>query len=435
MNDTPVQKIKNGDTLASTPLRRDALRILEAGLQAIDTGRVIRESIMFRDDALCIRDEVCSLTLTNRVFFIGIGKCASEAAVAIEALLGDRLEGGVVLDVAIADTCKTQRIECFTGTHPYPTDQNVEITRRIVDRLQRLTERDLVIVFVSGGGSTLLCLPDEKASCIDERLLLGALIRAGATIQEINTVRKHISLARGGHLARYAYPAQVISLIVSDVPGDDIAFVASGPTVKDETLAIDALNILNKYRVSLGDRPIELLETPKDDRYFKNVWNILLVSNERALNAMADEAKRLGYVPHIKTRALSGEASSVASIILADLHAAPTKSALLYGGETTVVVRGNGSGGRNQELSLAALTNIKAGELIVSLASDGRDNSDAAGGIADAETQQHASREGITNDTYLATNDAHTFFARTGDSISTGHTGSNVSDLILALKL
>ncbi|MEK7631184.1 MAG: DUF4147 domain-containing protein [Patescibacteria group bacterium] len=434
MDDVHAQKIKNIDTLTSTPLRRDALHILEAGLQAIDTGRAIRESITFRDDALCIRDEVCSLTLTNRVFFIGIGKCASEAAVAMEDILGDRLTGGIVLDVAIADTCKTQRIECFTGTHPYPTDQNVEVTRRIVDRLQRLTERDLVIVFVSGGGSTLLCLPGEGASCIDERLVLSMLIKAGATIQEINTVRKHISLARGGHLARYAYPAQVISLIVSDVPGDDISFVASGPTIKDETSAIDALKILNEYRVPLGDRPVELLETPKDNRYFNNVWNVLLISNERALSAMAKEARRLGYAADVKTRSLSGEACDVAGAIMADLHAAPSKSALLYGGETTVVVRGHGVGGRNQELSLAALADIKEGELIVSLASDGRDNSDVAGGIADAETQRHASRESIMGDTYLAENDAYTFFARTGDAISTGHTGSNVSDLILALK-
>lgn len=429
-------KILNKEKLSESQLRKDAMTILEAGLAAIDTRQVIKNTISLESDALCIKDTMCSLASTKRVIFIGVGKCASEAAVAFEELLGDRLVGGVVLDVAISNTCKTQKIECFTGTHPLPTDQNVFVTKKIVEKLKGLSEDDLVLIFVSGGGSTLLCLPEEGATCVDESLILQALFKKGATIQEINTIRKHISLARGGHLARYAYPAQVISLIVSDVPGNDISFVASGPTVKDETTVVDASAILEKYGLSQFMGPaFQLIETPKDDMYFKKVWNILFISNEHALRAMTSEALTLGYDAEIRDSKVAGEARVVGDKILSELRATQGKKALLYGGETTVTISGHGKGGRNQELSLSLLSKIQQDELVISLASDGRDNSDAAGGICDMVTHEHAKQHDIDPATYLADNDSFTFFQKTGDDIQTGHTGSNVSDLILALKL
>lgn len=432
-----IQKIKNAEVLAEGDARRIALEIADAGLRAIDTPTVLRETIRLEGHQLCIGTNTCSLFETKRIFFVGIGKCAIQAALTLEEILGDTLSGGIVLDVSMPELCDLKKIECHVGSHPMPTEQNVEVTKKIVTLLKDLKEEDLVLVFISGGGSTLLCLPDEGATCIDEAIILKSLFNKGAGIQEINTVRKHLSLARGGHLARYAYPAQVIGLVFSDVPGNDISFVASGPTILDTTTAQDANMVLDKYDIKVaGDlKTISLLETPKDEKYFRRVQNILLVSNERALFAMAGKAKDLGFATSVCDSCLTGEARDVGRTIAEALHAVPSKSALLYGGETTVTIRGSGIGGRNQELALSALADIRENEIIITLASDGRDNSDAAGAVCDTITKEKAHKANLSIQQFLDTNDAYTFFQKTGDFLDTGHTGSNVSDLIIALKI
>ena len=297
-------------------------------------------------------------------------------------------------------------------------------------------EDDLVLCVVSGGGSTLLCFPPDGGSLDAERATLQALTQAGATIREINTVRKHTSLARGGFLAQHAYPARVVSLVFSDVPGAPADFVASGPTVRDPTTLEDAARVLGRYGLA-GDRaapPIVLLETPKEARYFERARTIVLVSNETALQAMATRAGALGYAATVVTSTLAGEAREVGERVVRELRTAGERTALLYGGETTVTVTGGGRGGRNLEVALGAQRLVGDGEVVVTVASDGRDNGEFAGAVADAEGRVNARRLGLDLDAYLADNDSYAFFERAGSYLVTGSTGSNVADLIVALR-
>ena len=429
--------IKNFEELATTALRRDALMIAEAGFEGVDTARALEEMVHFEDGRLCIGGKICTVEVPERIFFIAVGKCAAASATTIERLLGDRLTRGIVLDVSHSVMCKDlrlEKIECFMGTHPTPSQSNVDATHQILALLSDLTPRDAVIVLVSGGGSTLLCQPPAGMTCNDEADLFKELTHRGASIQELNTVRKHLSLARGGNLARAAYPAQVIGLIFSDVPGNSMEFIASGPTVRDTTTIEDARAALARYGISHESLP--LLETPKEDTYFDHVQNILVVDNTRGLHAMKRKSEELGYTAHIVTDAISGEARDVAGRIAGELHAAEPKTALLYGGETVVTIEdaSRADGGRNQELAIAALQHIREGEIIAPFDSDGRDNSDYGGGIADQVTLSHAQEKHASIDEALASHASYTFFSKTGDAIVTGETGSNVSDLLVALK-
>ncbi|TSD03567.1 MAG: hypothetical protein Athens071426_204, partial [Parcubacteria group bacterium Athens0714_26] len=255
-------------------------------------------------------------------------------------------------------------------------------------------------------------------------------------IEKINTVRKHLSLARGGFLAKYIYPAKAVSLIFSDVPGHSIEFVASGPTTKDTTTISDAREVLWKYNTlkDLNISNLDLIETPKHNKYFKNIDNILVVSNEVALRAMADKALKLGFQAEIITNNFSGEARNLGKEFVSKLEEKNPKTVLLYGGESTVTVRGDGKGGRNQELALSALRYIKDNQLLVSVASDGRDNCELAGAICDIISRIKVKNLGLSVEKYLENNDSYGFFVKTGDYLLTGDTGSNVSDLIIAIK-
>ena len=425
-------KIKNFKELAMTESRRKVLEIAEAGLQAIDTGTVIKNNIRFEKGIIYVKDESFSVEPGSRLLVVGVGKCSLEVGAALEAILGKAISGGIVIDVHPG---KLKRIKAYAGTHPFPSEQNVDATRKVIQLLAGLTKKDLVIFIISGGGSTLLCQP-TNFTYQDEAEIIKCLFAGGATIEEINTMRKHLSLARGGYLAKYAYPAKVISLIFSDVPGDRIEFVASGPTVKDSTTVVHAKKIVRKYEIEkkFGFIANGLIETPKDNKYFENVKNILLVTNKIALTAMAKRGKELGFKTRIKTRELRGEAREVGEKIVRDIDSAPSKTILLYGGETTVTLKEKGRGGRNQELTLSALRFLKNGEIIAAVASDGRDNSDFAGVICDIMTRERAENLGLVLERYLYENRSYEFWNRTQDYILTGDTGSNVSDLIVALK-
>lgn len=426
-------KIQNAAQLAITPLRKAALEIAEAGLQAIDTQYIIEKGVRVdTNNALHIGDEVFSLEGVQRLFVVGVGKCAFRAVEALEKVLGDRIADGVVLDVQFG---KLERVRSLLGDHPFPTDRNMQATAEIIQLLSETREDDLVLFVVSGGGSTLLCQP-ESMKCEEEQGILDCLFRAGATIQEINTLRKHLSYARGGNLAKYAYPAQVVSLIFSDVPGDGIESISSGPTVVDTTRKEDAQKVLDRYKVAetCGFRSIELLETPKDAKYFENVRNILFVSNKTALEAMREKAEQLGFNTHVPSAELTGEARDVAKYLAEELHKAPGKSVLLYGGETTVTVKNPGKGGRNLELALSALRFVQEGEIVMTVASDGRDNTEYAGAIADFVAKEHAAAKKLDIEKYLNGNQSFVFFEQTGDYLFTDSTGSNVSDFIITIK-
>ncbi len=424
-------KITSFAELAVTPERKVALAIAEAGLAAIDTGAAIRKWVKKESDAFSIGGGVIRNEEYERLFVVGVGKCALDAGAALEEILGDNITKGIILDLREGHL---KRMKTYAGTHPFPTEANVKATTEIIELLAECTPKDLVLFIISGGGSTLLCQP-RNFTYMEESKLLEYLFEISAPVEKINVLRKHLSLARGGHLAAYAYPARVISLIFSDVPGDDIEFIASGPTVKDTTTIHEAEAIARKYKIEkrLGFK-LHLLENPKDEKYFKKVKNVVVVSNQIALATMRDEAERAGFKTKVVTHTLHGEARKVGVAIVKKVRKLSARSVLLYGGETTVTVRGNGLGGRNQELALGAMKKIRRGELVLSLASDGRDNGNYAGALCDIITKEKAERAELNANDFLKRNDSSRFFEQVGDMLVTGGTGSNVSDLIIAIK-
>lgn len=432
-------KIQNSAALSRTSERSDVLDIAEAGLQAIDTTNAIDATVQCDGAVLTLRgtneEQTYELAQYERIFVAGVGKCSIEAARAIEAQFGDMIADGVVLDVREAQQ-PLHTIRSYVGTHPYPSDENISNTHKLIELLDATTDQDLVLFIVSGGGSTLLCQP-ETGVCTDEVQIVKALYQAGASIYEINTVRKHLSKARGGNLARFAHPATAAALIFSDVPGDDISFIASGPTVRDETTVTDAKAVIAQYdlyeQCGFDIGPL-LMETPKDEAYFTPVSNIVAVSNETALAAMAQQAEQLGYHVRVCSSCLAGEASDVATSVANELHDEQPGTVLLYGGETTVTITGDGDGGRNQEFALAALNAIAAQEVIASVASDGRDNGPYAGAIVDHTTAERAQKRNVNIQEYLRRNNSQEFFETVEDHLQTGYTGSNVADLVIALK-
>lgn len=421
-------KIKNFEQLAQSDVRKKALKIAEAGLEAIDTSKAVADAVSIKSGELFVKHQKFSLHDYKNIYVVAIGKCANEAARVLEQVLGDRIADGIAFDLKKS---KFKKLKSYAGKHPYPAQMNVDITEEIIKLLKPTTERDLVIFIVSGGGSTLLCSPD-KMFCQDEVKILQALFKAGANIKEINTVRKHISRARGGQLAKYAYPSRVVSLIFSDIPGNDLTMVASGPTYLDATTIEDAEAVLSKYQV-LKKCSLDhcgLIETPKQKKYFENVTNILLVSDELALHAMAAEAQGLGFRVRLKPGDLKDDILLQAPKVLTELNEMKPSTVLLYSGETTMTkFNARGGGGRNLELALATVRRLRDNELVLTLASDGEDNSDLAGAIADQNTFHKLQKLGDVGE-----QPAYGLFKQTGDYILTGKTGSNISDLLIALK-
>jgi glycerate-2-kinase len=344
------------------------------------------------------------------------------------------LSGGVVIDLIPDQT--EHYFRYFQGDHPNPSGRNVAATQELISFLKASRSDDLVIFLISGGGSTLLAQPRDFEVTLEQKIFQ-VLTSQGATIQELNTVRKHLSLARGGFLADYAYPATIVSLIFSDVPGNDLSFIASGPTVLDQTTVFEADHLIDKYHVrSQLDLPFDyFVETPKDPTRFARVKNILLLSNQVALEAAQQQSLEMGYQAIICDLKLSGEARQVGPTIAKVLHQSPAGTVLLYGGETTVTIKGQGSGGRNQELVLATLSELREDEVILSLASDGHDNGPAAGAIGDIKTVAQAQVLGLSIEKDLIDNNSEHFFAQVGDALTLTTPGANVSDLILAVKI
>lgn len=423
--------IHNADALATTPLRADALAIAEAGYQAVNTKGALQRFLQVTDGALRVGDRSYPIA-GRRVYFVGIGKCAVAAGSAVEDILGETLTGGLALDVSKLHDAKVNKIQVLIGTHPLPSAENERASARILSFLAERDEHDLVIVLISGGGSVLLCSPEVPMTSADEGALFKALTGHGVPIHEMNTVRKHLSYARGGGLAKAAYPAEVVSLFISDVPGNDIAVIASGPTIRDSSTVEDARTILAHYGIE--ETRITFIETPKEEKYFERVSNVLFLSNLDALAAMNEAALRRGYAVEIVTDRLTGEAGTVGCTIAEKLRNAELRTALLYAGETTVALgNGDGRGGRNQELALSALLSLPEGGLVLSFASDGHDNTEHAGAIADATTLEHARVRNLSIEDSIRAHRSFDFFAATEDALITGYTGSNVSDLTLAL--
>jgi glycerate-2-kinase len=417
--------ISNFETLASTPLRRDALTIAEAAYRSIDTSAVIKRFCFLEGDVLHIKEASYDLNAFEHIYIIGFGKASCTAVSAIEDVLTTRVSAGVVIDKS-PGVCHTVKV--FQGAHPLPTAHNVDASTEITDLAISATERDLVIVVVSGGGSSLLCWP--MSECEQGNKLYEAFLTTGGSISELNTLRKHISSVKGGGLAKMLYPATVAALIFSDVPGDAYDFVASGPTYKDTTQVADAEAILHKYNIT---ETFSFTETPKEDMYFEKVTNIPLVSNIHAVKGMEEKARELGY----DVLVLSTEEYREATVVLSDMkQALKPKTCVLVAGEPSVIVTHIGDkGGRNEYAAGQAFSLIEDNQVCVPFATDGIDNkSKAAGAIIDTNVLSFAKEQGIDIEEYVREGKHDELCERLSIQIMTGATGSNVSDCIIYLQ-
>ena len=416
--------IKNFNELATTPNRKIALEIMESGLDAINTTKVIDSSVLVVGNILFVKGKPFNLVKYKKIKVVGFGKSSCEAALALEKILGSRIEKGAVIGLQKVDS---KYIETFAGTHPRPSEQNIEAGKKIYELINNSNEEDLIIVLVSGGGSALLCYPENEY--IQGAKLYDAFLKSGKTISEINTVRKHLSLLKGGGLAKLAYPATVIGLIFSDVPGDIFENVASGPTYKDKSIIEDAQKIITEN--NLGE--FDLVETSKEDKYFDNVYNFVLVSNKTAVEAMAKKAQEFDLGVNIISTDLYDETEKALEKIFS---AKKDNSVVLAAGEPGIVVKeGAGKGGRNFHMALQAVKNkmIDENSVFIPFASDGMDNSDMAGAIVDKNTINKSDKLSLDAGNYLERFDSYEFFQKTGDMIETGLTGANVSDLMILL--
>src|SRR3989344_753049 len=416
--------IKNFDQLATTENRKIALKIIEAGLNTINTKRIVFSSVFLSNNILSVQGQEFNLEKFKKIKIVGFGKSSLEAALALEEILGPRISEGVVIGLNKI-VCK--RVETFVGTHPKPSEANAKAGMKIYELLNQSTKDDLVIALISGGGSALLCYPPEE--CEQGQILYDAFLRSGKTITEINTVRKHLSFFKGGGLAKIAYPATIVGLIFSDIPGNMFENVASGPTYKDKTTIADAEKIIAEN--NLGK--FNLIETPKEDKYFENVYNFILVSNEIAIDKMAEKARDFNLEVKIASTELYDEVNESLKKIFSFKK---INSLVLAAGEPSIIIENsNGKGGRNLHMGLETIKMnlIDDDSLFISFASDGIDNTEVAGAIVDKHTIEKATKLGLDTDDYLKRFDSYSFFQKIGDMIITGPTGANVSDLMILL--
>lgn len=444
------------DSLRALPQGQAVARILAAALRAVDPSEAVSRALSRRGSLLIAGDRSYDLDQFDRIFVVGAGKAGAPMAAAAAALLHGRLAGGVVIVKEghgwSEPAAGLENTTILEASHPVPDERGVAATRRLIDLLNQAGERDLVLCLISGGGSALLTSPAPRLELADLQALTRLLLASGADIIQINTLRKHLDEIKGGGLARLAAPASVLTLVLSDVVGDPLDVIASGPTVADPSTFAEAWQILEQYGLleqapapvlsSLQDGLQGLLpDTPKPgDPLFKRVYNLVVGSNLQAAQAAALQAAAEGFYPLLLTTSLRGEARQAGRALAAlaqQLSAPwaggfPRPACLICGGETTVTLKGSGQGGRNQELALAAVPGLTGleGVILVALATDGGDGpTPAAGAAAASQTLERARRLGLDPSEYLERNDAYHFFQPLGDLLLPGPTLTNVNDL------
>ncbi|HEY75388.1 MAG TPA: glycerate kinase [Thermoflexia bacterium] len=451
-------KREASDVKRQEGLREQVMELVWAALGAVNPMRAVARNLQREGNQIRVGDRLYELPSDRRVAVIGAGKAGGGMAAGVEAILADRIgEGWVNVRYGYEPSRPLQRIRVHPAGHPIPDQAGVEGTRRILDLVEGLDEGDLALVLISGGASALLVQPVEGVSLEDLQQLTDELLRSGATIEEVNTVRKHLSQVKGGHLARRITQrgAQAAVLVLSDVVGNPLDGIGSGPCAPDPTTFADAWAVLERYglldRIPATVRAYlerglrgEVEETPKPgDLLFEHVHHVIVGDNRTAALAAAERARALGFHAEVLTTHLEGEAREVGKVLaaLAKEEARyatplPHPACLILGGETTVTVRGDGKGGRNQEMALAAALALDGweGVMVATLATDGTDGpTDAAGAIADGDTVARARAMGLDPVDHLNRNDAYSFFASLGDLILTGPTGTNVCDLAFVL--
>lgn len=450
-------RVFSRDLFAGKPyanLRRQAASILTAAVRAVDPASAVRRCVSRRGGILRIAGRRYDLGSIRRIVVVGAGKASAPMAVAVEDILGPRVSAGIVI-VKYGYAVPLRRIRVVEAGHPLPDAAGQRAAAELLDFVRGAGPHDLVLCLISGGGSALLPAPAGGMTLDDEINVTNLLLRSGATIQEVNSVRKHLSQIKGGRLAAAASPARVVALILSDVLGDPIDAIASGPTSPDPTTFGDALEVVRRYGLSdsmpasamaylergaAGGEP----ETPKPaDPVLRRVQTVLVASNEQAVAAAAARARALGFRTLVLTTCLEGEAREAARVFCSVVRGIGTRrtpiappACLLAGGETTVTVRGQGRGGRCQEFALSSGRAIAgwANTVVAAFGTDGTDGpTDAAGALVDGRTAARVRSLGLDADRALAENDSYPFFQRLGDLLMTGPTRTNVNDIYLAL--
>jgi hydroxypyruvate reductase len=435
-------------------MREHAMQIFQAGLQAVDPVEAINHHIRLENDLLIIGGKQFNLNDYDNILVVGAGKAVAPMAKAVEDLLENRISDGVIV-VKDEHGLPLKKVRIREASHPVPDRRGVQGTEEILALVEKARTRDLVICLISGGGSALLIAPVQEISLEDKQNATKLLLASGATIHEFNTVRKHLSRAKGGRLAQMANPATITSLILSDVVGDDLDVIASGPTVPDSSTFKDAEQILKGYGIweqlaSSVRNHIEkgvsgqIEDTPKSDNAaFLQCSQVLVGTNLQALKAAGKAAERLGYRPLILSSKVEGEAREVAKFytaiakeVLESAYPMEPPVCVLAGGETTVTLQGDGRGGRNQEFALASALAIEGLDNVIVLSggTDGTDGpTDAAGAVADGTTVARARKSGLDPKDFLQRNDSYNFFQKLDDLVMTGPTRTNVMDLYMLL--
>jgi len=437
----------------------EAEEIFRGSVEAVNPYHAVRRFVRVDGDYLIAGTEdqpavELDLNRFDRIFLVGGGKATAPMARAVEELLGQRINRGIInvkygfgIDLAVT--------EIIEANHPLPDLNGVKGTAKILHLLQNANEKDLIFSLISGGGSALLVQPAGEITLAEMQDLTRSLLECGASIDEMNAVRKHISSIKGGQMARTAMPATTINLMLSDVVGDRMDVIASGPFVPDPSTFEDAWGILKKYDLKevpiaieshlKGGMEARIPETPKaGDPAFDRVYNFIIGSNILALKAAEDKARHFGYNTLILSSMVEGETKEVARVhtaiakeIVKTGRPVPPPACIISGGETTVTIRGKGLGGRNQEFCLAAaldLTGLPPGVAVLSGGTDGDDGpTKAAGAIVDPFTVKRGKEAGLEASDFLYDNDSYHFFEKTGDLLITGPTGTNVMDVRLVL--
>jgi hydroxypyruvate reductase len=435
-------------------MRKHALEIFQAALKAVDPVGAILKYVKVVDDTLQVGEHRFAFKDFNRILVVGAGKAGAPMARALEDLLGDRIADGVIV-VKEGHGLPLAHVRIHEASHPVPDQRGIKGAEEILSLVGDAGELDLVLCLMSGGGSALLVAPADGVTLEDKQEVTRLLLACGADIHEINSIRKHLSRAKGGGLARFAYPATVVSLILSDVIGDDLNVIASGPAVPDTSTFDDTRQVLEKYeiwdrvpqsvriRIERGLKG-DVEDTPKaGDAVFKRCFSELVGTNIQALRAAGIKAEELGYRTLILSSTVEGEAREVVKVLTAigkEVRASgnplSAPACILCGGETTVTIRGDGKGGRNQEFALASALAIDGIANLVVLAggTDGNDGpTDAAGAMADGRTLARARAKGLDPFDHLKRNDAYHFFQPLDDLVITGPTRTNVMDVYMVL--
>jgi glycerate 2-kinase len=450
-------RIENWSAVGKKREASDILDALQAALRAADPQTILDRTLKLDGRTLRVCSETFDLSMFTRIVVIGGGKAAGGMALALERILGNKITAGIVnIPDNLAPIPPCQRVGLHRASHPIPSQEGVKGVKMMLNLVgERPTVSDLVICLISGGGSALLPMPEKGLSLSDLQTTTELMLNCGAEIHEINVVRKHLSGITGGRLAERLYPATVISLIISDVVGDDLDSIASGPTAPDPSTYVDAQRVLIEHelldkvpgRVQKALRSGALgrvKETPKASSVvFERVHNMIVGTNELSCRAAADVLRKKGYATMILTTSIQGEAKEMGKLFSGLLVEMTHKSlpmsppaCIIAGGETTVTARGRGVGGRNQELCLSVALGIAGlkNACFASIGTDGLDGqTEAAGAIVDGEVVSLARGKGLDPELYLQSNDSHTFFRKVGGLVLTGATGTNVNDIMIAV--